>query len=220
MTASQHPEAAFLATMTASATHEVRNVLAIIKESAGLIEDIFRVRSKRGGPDEEKIFRSVHRIDAQVKRGADLLSNLNRLSHSLDQDMATVDLQGEVVLAVFLSQRLARKKGLSVATLETAADALATVHPLHLQMALFTAIECCIEELEEGGSITAGLPDVGGTPVVEIRGIQKGGTGVSPPADGEAWAYLKELVESLGASLGRPEDGYGITISFHLAKVP
>ena len=29
MKASQHPEAAFLAAMTASATHEVRNVLAI-----------------------------------------------------------------------------------------------------------------------------------------------------------------------------------------------
>lgn len=37
MKASQHPEAAFLAAMTASATHEVRNVLAIIKESAGLV---------------------------------------------------------------------------------------------------------------------------------------------------------------------------------------
>lgn len=219
MRASQHPEAAFLAAMTASTTHEIRNVLAIIKESAGLIEDIFQVSSKSGRPDEEKIYRSVHRIDAQVKRGADLLSNLNRLSHSLDQESATVDLKGEVELAVFLSQRFARKKGLSVTALEEAGDARATVHSLHLQMALFTAIERCIEELAEGASITVGLRDAGGAPAVEVRGVQEGGTGVSAPASGEAWAYLNGLVESLGATLERTEEGFGVSISFHFAKI-
>jgi signal transduction histidine kinase len=111
MRASQYPEAAFLAGMTASATHEVRNVLAIIKESAGLIEDMLLLRSKKGTLDGEKVTRAVHRIDAQVKRGAELLTNLNRLSHSLDQDMATVDLHREVEQIVFLCDRLARRKG-------------------------------------------------------------------------------------------------------------
>ena len=219
MRASQHPEAAFLAAMTASATHEVRNVLAIIKESAGLIEDIFQVSSKSGGPDKEKIYRSVHRIDTQVKRGADLLSNLNRLSHSLDQELATVDLKEEVELAVFLSQRFARKKGISVTVVEEAGGARATVHPLHLQMALFTAIERCIDELAEGASITVGLQDARGTPVVEVRGVQERGTGGSTPASQEAWVYLEGLVESLGATLERSEEDFGIRISFHPAKI-
>jgi len=84
MRASQHPEAAFLATMTASATHEVRNVLAIIKESAGLIEDLMHVCAKRGTLDQEKVARAVHRIESHVQRGADLLTNLNRLSRLFD----------------------------------------------------------------------------------------------------------------------------------------
>lgn len=47
MKSSKYPEAAFLSAMTASATHEVRNVLAIIKESAGLVDDLIQVYGTR-----------------------------------------------------------------------------------------------------------------------------------------------------------------------------
>ena len=43
MKTEKYPEAAFLSAMTASTTHEARNVLAIIKESAGLVEDLVQV---------------------------------------------------------------------------------------------------------------------------------------------------------------------------------
>ena len=161
MKASRHPEAAFLATMTASATHEVRNVLAIIKESAGLIEDMIHVFAKKGILDNEKVFRAVDRIDTQVRRGADLLTNLNRLSHALDSDLATVDLNAEVEQVVFLSQRFARKRGHRVVARLMEGEARTLVHPLHLHMALFAAMECCLEELPDGAAITL---SVGGEP--------------------------------------------------------
>ena len=82
--------------MTASATHEVRNVLAIIKESAGLVDDLVQVQGSHGRLDPEKIRGALDRINAQVRRGADLLTHLNRLAHTLDEDISRVEMNQEV----------------------------------------------------------------------------------------------------------------------------
>lgn len=214
MRASQHPEAAFLAKMTASATHEVRNVLAIIKESAGLIEDMVHASAKRGPLDQEKVFRTVDRIDAQVKRGADLLTNLNRLSHTLDQDLATLELHQEVEQVAFLSQRFARKKGHRVVALEEHAGEETTVHPLRLHMALFAAMECCLEELPEGAAITLSVTRMDEAPAVEFHGVSESGEDVQAPAEGENWARLAGLAESVGGRVERSESGFGIRVLF------
>jgi hypothetical protein len=212
MKGSQHPEAAFLATMTASATHEVRNVLAIIKESAGLIEDLIHVFVKKGTLDDEKISRAVERIDAQVKRGADLLTNLNRLSHTLDSDRAVLDLDEEVEQVVFLSQRFARKRGQRIVANQAASGARVSVHPLHLHMALFSAAECCMDELPEGATIIISSVGSGeGRPAVEFRGVTEEPS-VAGPSEGEAWARVGKWTESLGAELARFETGFGMRI--------
>ena len=85
-------------------------MLAIIKESAGLVEDLVQMYGTRGNLDREKVDRALERIDLQVKRGADLLTTLNRLAHTLDQDLSPVELNQEVEQLVRLSQRFARQK--------------------------------------------------------------------------------------------------------------
>jgi len=215
MRASRYPEAAFLAAMTASATHEVRNVLAIIKESAGLIEDLVLVFQKRGTIDQEKVNRAVARIETQVKRGADLLTNLNRLSHTLDEDEAGVELNQELEQVVFLSQRFARKRGHEVVAESRNGDCLLVVNPLRLHMALFAGMECCLEELPEGSTITVGAHRGKDGPVVEYRGTIQGGEASGIEAPSEAWQSLVQLADSMGATPHRAEVGYGLRILFH-----
>ena len=214
MRTSQHPEAAFLAAMTASATHEVRNVLAIIKESAGLVDDLVRVFGQKGTLNEEKVAQALTRIEAQVKRGADLLTNLNRLSHTLDQDLATVQLVREAEQVVFLSQRFARKKGHTVVLGEAAEESWATVNPLRLHMALFSAMECCLEELPEGSTVTVEVRKGPGQEIIEYLG-SRGGVGEAVrPLEPEGWHDLVSLAESLGARAERSQASYGIRILF------
>jgi len=220
MKASQHPEAAFLATMTASATHEVRNVLAIIKESAGLIEDMVHVFAKKGILDNEKVFRAVDRIDTQVRRGADLLTNLNRLSHALDSDLASVDLNVEVEQVVFLSQRFARKRGHRVVARLMEGEARTVVHPLHLHMALFAAMECCLGELPDGAAIALSVGRGAEGPTVEFRGTSEDGAVLAGPSEGVGWEGVREWTESLGAGLERLEAGFGILILFRAEAGP
>ena len=214
MKASQHPEAAFLAAMTASATHEVRNVLAIIKESAGLVEDLVRVFGQRGTLNEEKISQAVGRIEAQVKRGADLLTNLNRLSHTLDQDLDRVELAREAEQVVFLSQRFARKGGHQVRLGEADPGCQATVNPIRLHMTLFAAMECCLEELPEGSTVTVVVRKGQGEEVVEYLGSWEGAGEAAMPSEFEGWSDVARLAESLGASVHRAVAGYGIRILF------
>jgi hypothetical protein len=84
MSTPEDRNAAFVAEVTAGTTHEIRNVLAIVKESAGLIGDLIYAFNRRGSLDQDKLTRSLGRIDAQVARGTELLSNLSRFAHSLD----------------------------------------------------------------------------------------------------------------------------------------
>jgi hypothetical protein len=214
MRASRYPEAAFLATMTAGATHEVRNVLAIIKESAGLIDDLVQVFGRRGTLDQEKLRRAVDRIDTQVRRGADLLTSVNRLCHTLDQDLDSVELNEEVEQVVFLSQRFARKKGHSVAAGNKEGDAVVRVHPLRLHMALFSAVETCVGGLPEGAVITVAVRERDGLPAVELLGASREGGALQPIPASDTWSRLLEQVDSLGASLERLETGCGLRILF------
>ncbi len=239
MGSSRYPEAAFLAAMTASATHEVRNVLAIIKESAGLIGDLLLLAQKRGALDEEKVHKALDRIEVQVKRGADLLTNLNRLSHTLDEERAAVDLGQEVEQAVFLSQRFARKKGHQVLAGPVSGEPYPTVDPLLMHMVLFAAVRCCLEELPEGSTLQVCALQVPDGAMVEFRAVSgsdatpaAGGAaspvaeGKGPPAAGgtplpvptpqaEAWDSLVSVARSAGASVTRANEGYGIRLLFH-----
>ena len=215
MRSSRSPEAAFLATMTASATHEVRNVLAIVKESAGLIEDMVHIFNKRGTLDHEKVCRAVDRIDTQVKRGADLLTHLNRLAHTLDQEVGEVELNKEVEQIVYLSQRFARKKGHRVVAGEPPTQVFATVRGLRLHMVLFSAMEVCLDQLPDGASITVEVREGhGGSvgPEVEFRGASGDESRVEPPGESEGWAYLEEQASAIGARVARCEEGFGIRI--------
>ena len=214
MKTSQYPEAAFLSAMTASATHEVRNVLAIIKESAGLIDDLVRLSEKGGSLDSEKVRRAVKLIDVQVRRGSDLLSNLNRLSHAVDQDRTTVELGPEVEQVVYLSQRFARGKGQSVEVGKVKGGGVATGHPLLLQMVLFAAMERCLDELPEGASVILEVREENGASTVDFLGVVHGGGDAGWSSEPEGWEYLEALAETLGAEVERFPVGFGIRIHF------
>jgi hypothetical protein len=199
--------------MTASATHEVRNVLAIIKETAGLIGDMVHLQSEGGRLDHEKVLRSVSRVDAQVKRGADILSALNRLSHSLDYDLRSLGVVEELEQIVFMSERFARKRRQSMKWGDTDNDAQIQAHPLHFQMALFAVLNRCLEDLPEGSEILAGVNTAGTDVTVEFRVDSKsqpeGALDATTP-----WTDEEALVSEVGGTLRLLDGGRAVELSF------
>jgi len=214
MKGSRNPEAAFLAIMTASATHEVRNVLAIIKESAGLVEDMVHLFERKGALDREKLHRTVERIDAQVRRGADLLTSLNRLSHTLDSDLTQIELGEELKEVVFLTQRLARKRGNRVELSPPDRTFSLSLNQLHLHMVLYAAVDLLLGGLEDGGVVTLLVEEEEEGPVVEVRGEQAGGPPSPGPLPEEELAGVLVWVRALGGELRRVEGAMGLRILF------
>ena len=220
MAASEDRAAAFVAQVTAGTTHEIRNILAIVKESAGLIEDLIFAFSRRGSLDQEKLKRSLERIDAQVARGTELLSNLNRFAHSLDRDQDPIDLTREIQQIASLCQFRARR-GRHLLQVQPADQNLtAAVDPFGFQMALFASVDCCLEQLPEGStvSISAGRRDH--RPTVEFTGQAGDAPTLPTPTEARGWSPLLELAEGLGASVEVAESAYGFRISLPAADAP
>jgi C4-dicarboxylate-specific signal transduction histidine kinase len=201
MGVSEDRDAAFVARITASTTHEIRNVLAIIKESAGLIGDVVHSSSGRAMQYADKVERAVGRIDAQVGRGAEILTNLNRFAHCLDRASEGTDLNQDVQQVAFLSQRLARQGRHQIHVRAADQPLPVCVHPLRLQMALFAAVECCLNEMPEASTVTIRAGRRGDRSSIEFVAEAAEGTAEPIAGGGASWRQLAELIDDLGASI-------------------
>ncbi|MGD8867091.1 MAG: hypothetical protein PVI01_05665 [Gemmatimonadales bacterium] len=213
MSTPENREAAFIGQITAGATHELRNVLAIVNESAGLIADIVSSPELRGLPKSEKLMRAVGRIETQVKRGSDLLTGLNRFAHSLDHAEDEVDLDELVQQIGFLCQRMARKGRHQVRAEPGQGGLTVVVNLLRLQMGIYAAVECCLEQLPEGGTLNVQPVRQGDRVAVEFKGEAAGKEIPLEPSELGAWSQLTTVLAELGASLDKVDAALGFRLT-------
>lgn len=209
---SRNQEAAFIAGITAGTTHEIRNILAIVKESAGLIEDLIRAFERRKSLDQDKLMRALSRIDAQVSRGAEVLSHLNRFAHSLDHSAERLDLDQVLRQVVFLGQIAAKRKRHVLQVRAVDQNQSIVTAPFQLQMALLTALQCCMEQLPEGSTVIISLTKRGNRPSVEFTAEEGGRTLLPAPTEAVDWPPFLQILEHLDASVEVASAGYGFRL--------
>jgi len=146
-------ELAFFGKIAAGVTHELKNVLAVIKESNGLMADLIAFAKDSPFPQRERFLRCMDRIDGQIGRGVEITSRFNRFSHSMDNAVADIDLNELVAQTVALTCRFARLKEIELLGSPSDAPVMLTTSPFRLQMALTKAIEACIESMPGKGTI-------------------------------------------------------------------
>lgn len=212
MSRTEDREAAFVGQITAAATHELRNVLAIIKESAGLISDIVRASDQAGSPQSEKLMRAVGRIEDQVKRGSEILTSLNRFAHSLDHAEDETDLDEMAQQVAFLCQRAARKGRHIVEAQSGDAGLTVVANLLRLQLALHTAVDCCLEQLPEGGRLILRPSRQGERPALEFNGEVQGEPASLSPTEAAAWDRLAPALDLLSATLEKADTERGFRL--------
>jgi signal transduction histidine kinase len=104
----------FFGQISASISHEIKNVLAIINENAGLLED-FTLMADRGIPiDPARLKVMAEAVKKQIGRADGIIQNMNRFAHSIDQTITTVDLAQTIELVIALTARLAAMRGIRV----------------------------------------------------------------------------------------------------------
>ncbi|NNL76596.1 MAG: HAMP domain-containing histidine kinase [Desulfobacterales bacterium] len=104
----------FYGKISASISHEIKNVLAIINENAGLLED-FTLMADQGHPiDPARLKMMAKAVKKQIERADGIIGNMNRFAHSIDQTITTVDLAQTMELLIALTARFAAMRAVKV----------------------------------------------------------------------------------------------------------
>ncbi len=104
----------FFGEISASVSHEIKNVLAIINENAGLLQDMLGMHAKGSELSPERLSRLAQSIVRQVDRGDGIIKGLNRFAHSADAPNEPVDVGELITFVIRLAGRLIDLKGCSV----------------------------------------------------------------------------------------------------------
>ena len=197
-------EVAFFGKITAGITHEIKNVLAIIQESSGLMEDILGVTEDGTFPHKDKFIKSVNRIHGQIQRGIDITSRLNRFAHNPDHCPASLDLNEIAEQMVLLASRFARLKNVVLESSPSDPPLIIKSDPVSLEMALFESIEILLYITGSGGKITLSPRKIQDKCVL---GVGYENT-ILPEEDflakifsTERWASLQETMACLGGTV-------------------
>jgi nitrogen fixation/metabolism regulation signal transduction histidine kinase len=196
---------AFFGKMTANLTHEFKNIMAIIQESAGLMEDIMAITPLSKEKYQERFNNSMVTIKNQLQRGMLLASRFNRFAHAPDHSVAEIDLGETIDHFCILTERFARLKHISLESGSHEKQVSLKTNPVFLYMALFYGLESCLSVLAENSAITVSACEKNNKPAVEI---------LCKTADGAAgknfstslgscpaWEELKDTAEKLNAEI-------------------
>ena len=96
----------FFGHINASISHELKNILATVSETSGLISDLIEV-SESGKPlDVKAIKNSSREITDEIQRGFVTIKQMNMFAHSVDNSFSEITLVDTVDLVINLSQFL------------------------------------------------------------------------------------------------------------------
>ena len=146
-------ELRFFGDITASLSHEINNVMAIIGELSGLMDDLLLMAEQGRPVNMEKLKNLSGRIEQQVKKGEGLIKRLNRFAHSVDEPLKEFDLRTLMEEIIALAQRFAFLKRVSLETEFTGEDLTVRSDPFKLQQAIFMCMELALAGKNKDESI-------------------------------------------------------------------
>jgi signal transduction histidine kinase len=215
MKESEDNEVAFFGKITAGVTHEIKNVLAIIKEASGLMEDIMSISPEAVISNQDKIQISLTRIQDQVRRGIELTGRLNKFAHSSYESLAVIDLYEIIGQLVALSVRFAGYKKVVLKVHPPDQSISIRTRPVQLQRILFECIEYCLNLMHSGGQIN--IYPKKSNENLEIYFLCQGDFPDKTAEDDDIaisrkWPVLQEITASVEGTVKPVESGCGVLL--------
>jgi hypothetical protein len=104
----------FISKISGSIFHEIKNVLSIINENAGLLEDL-ALMAERGIPiDPVRLKLMAEAVKRQIARADGIVKNMTRFAGSVSEPITTVDLDRTIEMVTVLTARFAAMQGVRV----------------------------------------------------------------------------------------------------------
>ncbi|MCD6586731.1 MAG: hypothetical protein J7K96_13320 [Desulfobacteraceae bacterium] len=132
---------AFYSKVSASISHEIKNSLAVLNESAGYLEDVTLMAKKGMNVNMERLESLAGTMLKQVQRSNAIVNNMNRLAHSLDDPASQIDLNPLLELMISLSERTTVTRGFKVSAASSDAAVTITTHPFFLENLIWLILD-------------------------------------------------------------------------------
>ncbi len=200
----------FFGKMTASISHEIKNVLAIINENAGMLED-FTLMEKQGVPlNPEKIGNASKRIQKQIQRADGIIKKMNTFAHTIDKPVTSINIDEIVSLVVALSDRFASNKGIKLESQPSEKRITIQTHPFYLQNIICQCLDLAMDAAGEQKKVilrTDGIENGVTVKFTQLKGLAE------IPADKFPTDREMALFKAISAKLDTDIDAEEITIS-------
>lgn len=201
----------FFGKMTASISHELKNVLAIINENAGLLEDLCAMAEKGRPVDPVRIKTVSGKVIKQVQRGDEIIRGLNSFAHSADESICDVDLCEAIKLVSALSGRLAMMREIKIELNDAAAPVVVNTNPFLLETLVWFCLDFAMDAAGDGKRVGISVKRLQNNAIIKFSGL-KGLAGIlSEKFPGER---EKALLSSLNATASVDPATKEIVISF------
>ena len=188
--------------ISAAISHDLKNVLAIVNENAGLLDDLALRAAKGIDIPPERLSTATARILKQVKRGDTVLKNLNRYAHSTDAPLQQVNVAEMVALMVDLAGRQAAMKEV-VFTIAPAEVQVSTC-AIYVESLVYRLMRQVIDTLPRREAVAITVSEEGDMVLLSLRSA----SGLEMlPAVGSPGAQEEALLHWLGATLSLVSGG-------------
>jgi C4-dicarboxylate-specific signal transduction histidine kinase len=188
----------FFGKMAASISHEIKNVLAIINENAGLLEDLAMMAERGAAIEPQRLINMSQTLMKQVSRADAIAKNMNRLAHSADDLIKTVDLNDLLELLVALSDRFASTRGVAVQPPLNKDPLKIETAPFHMLNLLWLCLDFAMDAVGEAKTVELIAKKTEAEVHVFFKGLGSLGNAPLKPFPAE---LEKDLCGLLGAEL-------------------
>ena len=186
---------AFFGKVNASISHELKNILAIISEAAGLLQDLTDMATKGKKIELEMLKTCSQDIVEEIQRGFTTIKQMNKFSHSVDDPAKKVNLVDVVDLMIALAKYLSFASKVRFDSPPEAAPMVLTC-PIRLQNLIYRALIFAIESAGPEGQIGVAIqPQPDGSAHIAFSGLGSG--------NGRSFASdrTKIIAESIGINI-------------------
>lgn len=188
----------FFGKVSASISHEIKNVFAIVGESSGLMEDLLLMHSKKGTTVDPERFRTLlARIRKHLNRGDEIVKCMNRFAHSVDEPVKVVDLVELTRLVLSLASRFAALQGVALEPPPEEKGFALETDPFLLEQLLWICLHAAMAACDDAKRVFVHVEGNPGGAEVVLSGLRL------PPSSFPEMlpTETKTLVKNLGAQL-------------------
>lgn len=173
---------AFFGAITASVSHELNNVIAIVDQTGGLLQDMIAARERGTAIDADRLARAAESVRQQAVRGLSIIRRLNRFAHSADEPSCAFDASEVLENLAGLCQRFAELKRVRLDFHPAPQAAPVIGNPFLLQASVFQACGLALAAAQRDDTITLSIAAADGDTIVRVdcpREVETEGDGAT-----------------------------------------